>query len=366
MQAPKNGFFYVIDRETGKFISAKPYVSVNWASGIDPVTGRPIENPETRVDKTGKPALVTPGALRRAQLAPDGLPPGEGLVYIPAFEAGMMYAPEADWKPDTARGFNVGFDHGAGDLPADDGGFSKRWQARARASLIAWDPVAQKRALAVEHPGPWNGGLLATGGGLVFQGTRRAVQRLCAATASELWSFAAQTGWSPRRSPTPSMASNTSRCWPAGAGPGRCRWRLISRKAPVPNISRLLVFKLGGTAKLPPAPRLGRPPARPAAVHRHPAQSPQAPMTTAATAVSATAMRRSARPCCPTSGAAPCSTTETWMAIVHDGALKHNGMVSFSPSLSRERIEAVRQYVIFRANEDKQLGAAQGFGRPRR
>lgn len=109
MQAPKNGFFYVIDRETGKFISAKPYVTVNWATGIDPATGRPIENPATRVDKTGQPALVTPGALGGHNWHPMAFSPKEKLVYIPAFEAGMMYAPEANWKPDRNRGFNVGF-----------------------------------------------------------------------------------------------------------------------------------------------------------------------------------------------------------------------------------------------------------------
>ena len=61
MQANKNGFFYVLDRKTGKFISAKPYVPQNWASGLDPKTGRPIEHPNIRYSETGKPVVMMPG-----------------------------------------------------------------------------------------------------------------------------------------------------------------------------------------------------------------------------------------------------------------------------------------------------------------
>lgn len=223
MQAPKNGFFYVIDRETGKFISAKPYVTVNWATGIDPATGRPIENPATRVDKTGQPALVTPGALGGHNWHPMAFSPKEKLVYIPAFEAGMMYAPEANWKPDRNRGFNVGFNLGAGDLPPD-GGFRKQVAGSLRGMLVAWDPVAQKARWTVEHPGPWNGGLLATGGGLVFQGTAAASSTpMTRPTARSCGALPPRPAWSRRPSPTPSMASNMSRCWRAGAGPMRCR-----------------------------------------------------------------------------------------------------------------------------------------------
>ena len=60
MQAPKNGFFYVLDAKTGKLISAKPIIDVTWATGVDLATGRPIENPEARFEVTGKPATVAP------------------------------------------------------------------------------------------------------------------------------------------------------------------------------------------------------------------------------------------------------------------------------------------------------------------
>ncbi|MBU7581037.1 MAG: PQQ-dependent dehydrogenase, methanol/ethanol family, partial [Porphyrobacter sp.] len=265
MQAPKNGFFYVIDRETGKFISAKPYVTVNWASGIDPKTGRPIENPETRVDKTGKPAMVTPGALGGHNWHPMAYSPAENLVYIPAFEAGMMYAPEANWKPDRARGFNVGFNLGAGDLPPD-GGFRKQVAGTLKGMLVAWDPVAQKARWTVEHPGPWNGGLLATGGGLVFQGTTGSeFNAYDAANGKKLWSFAAQTGVV---APPVTYTVNGEQYVAVLAGWGGAYapsvdGDLIYRQAPGRDNSRPPVFKPGGPPQTPPPPPLARLPPRP-------------------------------------------------------------------------------------------------------
>ncbi len=362
MQAPKNGFFYVIDRETGEFISAQPYVSVNWASGIDPATARPIENPATRVDQTGQPALVTPGALGGHNWHPMAFHPGERLVYIPAFEAGMMYAPEADWKPDRARGFNVGFNLGAGDLPPD-GGFRKQVAGSLRGMLVAWDPVQQKPRWTVEHPGPWNGGLLATAGGLVFQGTAGSeFNAYDAATGDRLWSFAAQTGVV---APPVTYSVNGEQYVAVLAGWGGAYalsvdGDIINRKAPVRNISRLLVFKLGGTAALPPEPALAELPLDP-------------PPSTAAPETIALGQAKYGRYCavCHAPGAVGSTvlpdlrragsleSAQAWAAVVHDGVLKDNGMASFAGSLSRQEIEAIRAYVIKRANEDKVLEAGQ-------
>ncbi|HCJ81272.1 MAG TPA: PQQ-dependent dehydrogenase, methanol/ethanol family, partial [Erythrobacter sp.] len=86
---------------TGEFISAEPYIPLNWSTGMSE-DGRPQMNPETRIDITGQPALVMPGPLGGHNWHPMAYHPGENLVYIPAFEAAMLYAPEADWKPDRA------------------------------------------------------------------------------------------------------------------------------------------------------------------------------------------------------------------------------------------------------------------------
>lgn len=358
MQAPKNGFFYVIDRESGEFISAEPYVAVNWASGIDD-DGRPIENPETRVDKTGKPALVTPGALGGHNWHPMAYHPDENLVYIPAFEAAMLYAPEENWKPDTARGFNVGFDLGAGDLPADQG-FRKQVSGTIKGMLVAWDPVKQEPRWSVQHPGPWNGGLLATGGGLVFQGTAGSeFNAYSAATGDKLWSFAAQTGIV---APPVTYTIDGEQYVAVLAGWGGAYalsvdGNLIDGFAPARNISRLLVFKLGGEAELPEMPELAELPLDP-------------PPSRASEEVIALGAQKYARYCavCHAPGAVGSTVLPdlrrsgtlgnkaSWQAVVQDGILKDRGMVSFDTSLTPEESDAIREYVIHRANEDKAAG----------
>ncbi len=361
MQAPKNGFFYVLDRETGEFISGDPYVTVNWASGID-ANGRPIENPETRIDRTGKPALVTPGALGGHNWHPMAFHPGEGLVYIPAFEAGMLYAPQADWKPDRARGFNIGFDMGAGDLPADEG-FRREVAGTINGKLIAWDPVARRARWTVEYPGPWNGGLLATGGGLVFQGTAGSeFNAYNAATGDRLWSFPAQTGVV--APPITYTVGGTQYVavlagW-GGAFALSVDGQLIAKDRPVRNVSRLLVFKLGADGELPAEASFAKAPLDP-------------PPSRASAATIAMGGKAYARYCSVCHGPGAVGSTvlpdlrrsgalenkAAWMSIVHDGMLQDSGMASFRDSLSREQMDAVREWIIYRANEDQGMAAEQ-------
>ncbi|TLY88187.1 MAG: PQQ-dependent dehydrogenase, methanol/ethanol family, partial [Gammaproteobacteria bacterium] len=187
MQASKNGFFYVLDRATGQLISAASYVAVNWAKGVDVHSGRPIENPDARIDKTGKPFVVVPGPGGAHSWQPTAYDPKTGLVYIPAQEAGFPYIPEANWKP-TAQGFNTGIDFAAAAMPADPK-VRAGAMAATRGALIAWDPVAQQERWRVAFKGPWNGGVLATAGGLVFQGNAaREFVAYDAASGAKLWS----------------------------------------------------------------------------------------------------------------------------------------------------------------------------------
>ncbi|MEN7537914.1 PQQ-dependent dehydrogenase, methanol/ethanol family [Aurantiacibacter flavus] len=359
MQAPKNGYFYVIDRDTGELISADNYVPQNWTTGIDMATGRPIEVPEARYGDTGKPFVSTPGAGGGHSWHPMAFNPSQGLVYIPAIEAAFPYFPEVNWKPDPKRGFNVGVDQSAGGMPAIEA-VREGAAASTKGALIAWDPVTQTERWRVQYPGPWNGGLLATGGGLVFQGTAAGdVKAYNAADGSEKWSFAAQTGVI---APPITYQIDGEQYVAVMAGWGGI-WALApggilnETSGPVPNISRLLVFKLGGTDKLPEAPPLVRRPLDPPAFTGDPAKLTQATYdygrycgTCHGDAVIGSTVLPDLR------RSAALNSADTWQAIVHDGALELNGMVSFADSLSRERIEGIRQYVIFRANEDKQLG----------
>lgn len=359
MQAPKNGFFYVLDRATGEFISAKAYIPQNWASGID-AEGRPIQNEAARIDVTGKPAMVMPGPLGGHNWHPMAYHPGEGLVYIPAFEAATIYAPEANWKPDRARGFNVGFDLGAGDLPPDLG-IRREVYGTVKGKLLAWDPVKQEARWEVEFPGPWNGGLLATGGGLVFQGNSSSeFSAYDAADGSKLWSFAAQTGivappitYTVAGEQYVAVLAGWGGAYSISADGG-----LIDDQGPVRNISRLLVFKLGADGALPEMPELASLPLDP-------------PPSRASAATIAEGGKHYARYCAVCHAPAAVGSTvlpdlrrsgtlsnrDAFLAVVHDGVLSRNGMASFAQSLTKEQIDAIRAYIIFRANQDKAMEA---------
>ena len=159
MQAPKNGFFYVIDRTDGEFISAAPYVKVTWAS-MDQKTGRPLENQTG--DYPDGVALVQPTAFGGHNWHPMSFNPKTGLVYIPANEIMGAYrrAPAFEYKGDPQK-WNTGTDFNV---------YGMMTRGSVSGRLVAWDPIQQKAAWSHFYANPWNGGTLTTGGNLVFQG----------------------------------------------------------------------------------------------------------------------------------------------------------------------------------------------------
>jgi quinohemoprotein ethanol dehydrogenase len=187
LHAPKNGFFYVIDRATGKLISAEPIVPVSWAERIDLASGRPVENPEARFPG-GRAAIVYPSPFGAHNIEAMSFNPATGLAYVPAMDQGRAYV-----DPPSLSGFRFlsgqRISNGIGTPPAD-------LAPRPPSSmLIAWDPVRQQEAWRVPMRGPRGGGAtLSTAGGLVFQG-RGAGQftALDGRTGKLLWSFDAQT-----------------------------------------------------------------------------------------------------------------------------------------------------------------------------
>lgn len=356
MHAPKNGFFYVIDRTDGKFISGKPYVPVNWASGLDPVSGRPIENPEARYDKTGKPFIGTPGAIGGHSWHPMAYDPKQRLVFIPANIAAFAYVPQAGWAA-RKMGFNTGVDSAAASLPADRAA-RKAARDATKGALIAWDPVTQQEKWRVDFAGPFNGGVLATAGGLVFQGNAAGNFVAYSNDAGKpLWTFPAQTGvvaapitFSHKGEQYVAVLAGWGGVWTLTAG------ALSEMSGPVRNKSRLLVFKLGGKASLPAAVKLADVPIDPPPLTAQPA-------TIAAGKVQFhrycmvchgdAAVGGSTVPDLRRSGVL--AAADQWQAIVHDGALKSAGMVSFKGVMTPEEIESIRHYVISRAHEDKAL-----------
>lgn len=189
LHAPKNGFFFVIDRTNGKFISAKNFVDVNWATGYD-ASGRPIEVPEARSPDKSFDSI--PGPFGAHNWHPMSFNPQTGLVYLPAQgvplnltgEKTLVQNAPGSNKFGGTTGWNVGFSLNA--EPPKNPPFGR---------LIAWDPVKQKEAWRAEYIAPWNGGTLTTAGNLVFQGT--ADGRFIAynaKTGEKLWETPVGTG----------------------------------------------------------------------------------------------------------------------------------------------------------------------------
>ncbi len=183
MQAPKNGFFYVIDRATGELISAEAYVTVSWATGIDKRTGRPIESPGVRSQEGV--IQVQPGPLGGHNWQPMSYNPHTGLVYIPAQETAFAFLHDRNFKYRPGA-WNTGFDFSILTEPPP---------ALPPGHLLAWDPVNQKERWRVQYQNIWNGGTLTTAGNLVFQGTSDG--RFVAYSADKgekLWEVAVGTG----------------------------------------------------------------------------------------------------------------------------------------------------------------------------
>jgi quinohemoprotein ethanol dehydrogenase len=168
MQAPKNGFFYVLDRITGKLISAEPYGNINWAKGVDMKTGRPIENEGVRYPK-GTTMNVSPGPGGVHNWDPMAWSPATGLMYIPGQNGTSGYSERADFEYKKGQ-WNSGVGLGRSTLPPPPFIGPPAVQGQP-GFLTAWDPVTQKERWRVNYPTTYNGGVVATAGNLVFHGT---------------------------------------------------------------------------------------------------------------------------------------------------------------------------------------------------
>ena len=250
MQAPKNGFFYVIDRTNGELISAENYVPINWATHVDMETGRPVENPANNYFDT--PALTTPGPLGGHNWQPMAFNPDTGLVYIPAQEMLFVYSHDKDFEYNP-KTWNTGQQIEMTYLPKNPDELAMVDKATF-GYLLAWDPVAQKEVWREQYQRPWSGGLLSTAGDLVLQGTSDGrFIAFDAASGEILWSV--DTGQGIIAPPITYMIDDEQYIAVqvgyggayalAGAFPS-------ANKNPAQD-GRMLVFKLGGEEMSPPA-----------------------------------------------------------------------------------------------------------------
>ena len=240
--APKNGFFYVIDRVTGVPISAEPFAEVTWAEGIDRKTWRPIQ-PD--FDLRGEPVEIKPSPHGAHNWQSMSYNPETGLVYVPTHEIPYFFKIDPEWTYRPGA-WNLGYDLTVADaFPRD----------LVSGHLLAWDPIAQKEVWRAQYTGPWNGGTLTTAGNLVFQGTAHGTFAAYRATDGELlWETPAGTGIV-AAPVTYELDGEQYVAVMAGWGGA---FALVAGDAaagagvtPDTNHGRLLVFKLGGTAKLP-------------------------------------------------------------------------------------------------------------------
>ena len=361
LHAPKNGFFYVIDRENGALISAKPFTFINWATGVDMKTGRPIESEMARYPRVDSPPII-PGPLGAHSWQPMSYSPLTGLTYIPVNEVGFKFKSEEDFEFKSLA-LNFGIDMVAAELPQDPK-IKKSILDSVKGKLVAWNPVQQKQAWALERPGPWNGGTLATAGNLVFEGTAAGrFEAYRADTGEKVWSFDAQTGvmagpvtYTVNGEQYVAVLAGWGGVFPLVSG------EVSFKSGRVRNVSRMLAFKLDGKASLPPMPS-----------REEPVLNPPASTASAAQIHNGEAVYQRFCSACHgdvavSGGVLPdlrYSTTlanERWFKIVRDGAYQSLGMASFGKEVSQQDAADIRDYVIFRANESLSEAKAKAAG----
>ena len=343
VQAPKNGFFYVLDRTDGRFISAEPYVPVNWASHIDPKTGVPVELPDGQYINERK--LVYPGPLGGHNWQPMTYSPDTGLVYIPAIDIPFSYGQDHEFKHIPGR-WNLGLSIAeAGEPPTIEETIESIQALQGR--LLAWDPIEQREVWRVEHASTWNGGLLSTAGNLVFQGRSDGMFAAYASDTGRLvWETPVHTGiiaapvtYAIDGEQYIAIVAGWGGAFSTTAGAPRHKGNVLEE-------GRVLAFKLGGTAKMPVPEVLE-------------INIPEPPEIAASEEEIETGRQLYSGFCSTCHGAGVTSGSQItdlkyisstsharWNSIVLDGLLQTAGMPPFDDVLDADSARAIQAYVI--------------------
>ncbi|MGB6449953.1 MAG: PQQ-dependent dehydrogenase, methanol/ethanol family [Steroidobacteraceae bacterium] len=340
MQAPKQGFFYVIDRTSGKLISTGKFIDHNtWASRIDAKTGRPVLL--ANADYDNEPRMITPNAVAAHSWQPMSYNPMTGLAYFPVLQNWYTYEIEPGYKPQKFR-----MSWGTNAPPS-----AKNAQVRADLAktktygyLLAWDPVKQKEAWRVPYDRGGNGGTLTTAGNLVVEGTSDQELAIYRATdGKKLWATDVQTV------PVAGAVSYSVQGVQYIAVEAGGASYTSPPKAHA--AARVLVFRLGGNQHLPPiTPRPSYPPP---------------PSVAASEEVIRQGSVAYHRVCAPCHGRDAISVNaipdlrhmapgnpEEFKDIVLNGKLAAKGMASFSDLVTGADADAIYAYLMSRARED--------------
>jgi len=354
MQAPKNGFFYVLDRATGELLAADPFTTTTWAKSVNMKTGRPVVEKGANYGETGKPFVSKPGPGGGHSWQAMSFSPQTHLVYFPVADLAFPFVPEAHaLHHDLA--WNTGVDFDAGSLPQVPK-IKAQILGSLKGHLVAWDPIVNKEVWRAELGHPWNGGVVSTAGNLVFQGTAMGeFVAYRADTGEKVWSAETQAGV--LAAPISYEVDGEQYVavevgW--GGAFGLAAGELALKSHLASNLPRMLVYKLGGSATLP---------ALPAA-----AQAELNPPPETASLGTVLAGKKLYHTFCSTchgdsatsSGVLPdlryspvIDDAKAMDVIVRQGSLQSSGMISFKDEVSAQDLEAIRAYVIHRANEDK-------------
>ncbi len=359
MQAPKNGFFYVIDRQTGELLKADPFTSVTWADGVDLKTGRPRLTPAA--DYSQHPSIMSPSVSGGHAWQPMSWNPQTGLVYFPVYEAAMksIVQPLDHFVPGALN------QQQDGQFPpftsAQDVRMLKGQSQAFDARLVAWDPVAG-RAVWKSEPLPFiSGGVLSTAAGLVFEGSTDGVLSVYDAAGGKRLKTI-QTGTAIMAAPITYALDGVQYVAVIGGfgGPQQGAFGAGLAPAKYENFERLMVFKLdGGATPLPP-------PAVPPA----PQPTPAPIAADAATLAKGEAQYKLLCQRCHLVGGAFGAFPNLWNmspatlaafdGIVRGGAYKYAGMGDFSDVLSPADAAGIKAFIV--DDEIKKRGAGNAAG----
>jgi quinohemoprotein ethanol dehydrogenase len=352
MQAPKNGFFYVIDRRDGTLLSADPFATVTWADRVDKVSGRPVISQQGNYEKA--PKLVFPANWGAHNWQPMSYSPNTGLVYIPVLDGGVVFERE------KAPRYRLDSYNAAADERLPEAGDTKLLRGQPvpqmRSVLVAWDPMRSRAVWRVPQKRFYNGGILSTGSNLVFQGD--------ASGAMTAYDGHSGTELSTIRTGTGIMAAPMSYeidgeqyiAVAAGFGGAVLGGDIPGAAAlEYQNLGRILVFKLGGgPVPLPPKQRTAEVFALPDA-----GRSPASEMRRGQTL-----FRANCGTCHGERGGGgypnlwnlPPVIHEQFEKIVLGGLLAHDGMASFANVMSTNDVAAVHAFLIEDARAQRSGG----------
>ena len=345
LQANKNGFFYVLDRQTGEFLSAAPFVSgITWASGLHPKSGRPIELPGVG---DANPKIISPEPTGAHNWNPMAFHPATGLAYFPVRDGThMVHVPDGKWKYDPNRD-NVGIDGNyEGPLYAQLASMPPPF-----GQLVAWDPIAQKAAWTAKYPVLDGGGVLATGGNLVFQGRSDGIFAAYRATDGEnLWQFDAATGvMAPPVTYTVDGIQYVAILAGWGGASGLMNTPFVG--AAKPGWGRILVFALDAKSELNAPPFGHKNPPQPAITAKQdPAAVHAGALLFNSQCFLCHGLNAVAGPL-PDLRYSSKAVFDSLPSIVLGGAKASGGMPSFKKIFSEKDVAAIRAYIIARAQE---------------